>query len=110
MIYLEQIDMNWPVLAKECEEICKKIGLYNINGYHVDKKDIEEHILYHNYKEFKEDMEKYDKLEEIKNEDIREVQSYMKMRSVEKVRMAFRIRSKMVTKIRLNFKKHVQKL
>ena len=49
-------------------------------------------------------MDRYDKLEDIKNEDMREIQPYMNMKSLEKVRMAFRIRSKMVKNIKLNYK------
>ena len=105
MIYMEQIEMGWPGLAKEVEQICKAIGLANINEKEIDKKDIEKHIFYHNYKELKEDMDRYDKLEDIKNEDMREIQPYMNMKSLEKVRMAFRIRSKMVKNIKLNYKK-----
>ena len=52
----------------------------------------------------KEDMESYTKLADIKHEDFREIQKYMEFKSVAKVRMAFRIRSKMVKTIKLNFK------
>ena len=52
-----------------------------------------------------EEMDKkYKKLDDVKHEDFREVQSYMKNKSVSIGRMAFKIRSKMVTDIPANFK------
>ena len=49
-------------------------------------------------------MARYTKLEDIQHEDFREVQKYMQFKSVAKFRLAFRIRSKMVKNIKLNFK------
>ena len=49
-------------------------------------------------------MEKYDKLKEIKNEDLRTEQDYMKEKAMDNARMAFRIRAKMVKTIKMNFK------
>ena len=69
-----------------------------------DKKAIEENIFYYNYKVMKEDMKRYTKLEDIQHEDFRDIQNYMKFKSVAKARLAFRIRSKMVKSIKLNFK------
>ena len=42
---------------------------------------------------------------DIENNNIREIQPYKLMKSLEKVRMAFRIRSRIVKNIKLNFKK-----
>ena len=62
-------------------------------------------IFYHNYAEMKEAMEKYRKLEEVKNGDFTKLPEYfVKEKSIERVRMAYRIRSKMVTDIKMNFK------
>ena len=50
-------------------------------------------------------MEKSKKLEEIKHEDFRYLPDYIvKEKSIEKVRLAYRIRSKMVNDIKSNFK------
>ena len=43
----------------------------------VSKNEIEDGIFYSNYKEMKEEMTKYEKLEEIKYEDFRKEQDYM---------------------------------
>ena len=49
-------------------------------------------------------MESYGKLEDIKNHDFRKIQSYMEIKSIDKIRMAFRIRSKMLKEIKKNMK------
>ena len=103
-VYEEQIEMGWPGLVKECKKICEDVGLKHDHGRVSDKHDIEECIFYHNYKEMKQELASYKKLEEIKDEDFREAQNYLEIKAVSKVRMAFRIRSKMLKKKKLNFK------
>ena len=63
--------MGWPGLAKEATEICKQIGVADVNEENTTKNEIEDGIFYSNYKEMKEEMTKYEKLEEIKYEDFR---------------------------------------
>jgi hypothetical protein len=103
-IYEEQIDMGWPGLASECEKICEELGLKNTHGVVKDKDEIEDSIFYHNYKKMKEEMKRYSKLEEVRNEDFRDIQRYFEMKSLAKVRVAFRIRSKMIQSIKMNYK------
>ena len=52
----------------------------------------------------KEEMKRYSKLEDIRHEDFRDIQKYFEMKSVAKVRVAFRTRSKMIQTIKMNFK------
>ena len=53
----------------------------------------------------KEDMLKYKKLEEIRHNDFRCLPDYIvKEKSLDKVRLAYRIRTKMVTEIKQNVK------
>ena len=103
-IYEEQRHMGWPGLAKEATEICKQIGLADVNEENTTKNEIEDGIFYSNYKEMKEEMTKYEKLEEIKYEDFRKEQEYMHEKSVEKARLAYRIRTKLVNGVKMNFK------
>ena len=105
LIYIEQIAMGWPGLSAEVEVICAEIGIPNINVKNVDVKTINEAIFFSNYREMKEEMEDKSKLEGVRNEDFREVQEYMKDKAIENVRMAFRVRTKMVQKVKGNFKK-----
>ena len=103
-IYEEQKAMGWNGLAKEVTEICKKLGVQDVNETEMVKEELEESISMADYKEMKEDMERYEKLKDIKNGDFREVQDYMSEKSLDKGRMAFRIRTKMVKNVKMNFK------
>ena len=103
-IYEEQRHMGWPGLAKEATEICKQIGVADVNKENTTKNEIEDGISYSNYKEMKEEMTKYEKLEKIKYEDFRKEQDYMHEKSVEKARLAYRIRTKLVNGVKMNFK------
>ena len=71
----------------------------------MDKDEINEAVFYSNYKEMKQDLNKYKKLEDIRNEDFRSLPDYIvKEKSLDNVRMAYRIRSKMVKDIKVNYK------
>ena len=103
-IHDEQVAMGWPGLAKEVKEICKVVGVEDINVKEVDKEELNEAILYANMKEMKLELERYGKLEDVKREDFRKEQDYMKEKAVDKARMAFRLRTKMVPKVKMNYK------
>ena len=52
----------------------------------------------------KQDLQGYKKLEDIKDSDFTKLPEYMEEKSLEKARMSFRIKSKMVQSIKMNFK------
>ena len=91
--------MGWPGLAAEVEVIGKAVGVKE-----GEKEEIEEAIFYSNQREMKEEMKKYEKLKEVKDEDFRKEQKYMSWKGMDKGRMAFRIRSKMVKNVKKNFR------
>ena len=103
-IYEEQLSKSWPGLSKEVEQICKDIGIENINKKVIQKEAMEEAIFYHNYHEMKQELETYKKLEEIKHKDYTKLPDYMEDKSLEKSRLAFRIKCKMVQGIKMNYK------
>ena len=47
------------------------LGIDDINEKLVEKEVIKEAVFYHNYREMKEDINKYKKLEEIRHTDFR---------------------------------------
>ena len=101
-IYEQQLAMGWPGLAREVESICKNVGLDNLNTRMLCKEEIKEAIFYSNYKEMKEEMKRYKKMEDVQHEDFTKLPDYiMKEKSIDRVR----IRSKMVNDIKMNFKK-----
>ena len=66
-------------------------------------------MLNHHYSETKEENMKMKKLDPIKHEDFREAKQYLKDKSIENGRMAFRIRTQMSDKIPGNFKNKYKK-
>ena len=103
-IFEEQVAMGWPGLAREVTEVCKAVGLEDVSRKSVTKEEVDEAMFYQNQKEMKDEMEKYEKLKEIKNEDFRMEQKYMMEKGIERGRMAFRIRTRMVKKVKMNYK------
>ena len=83
--------MGWDGLTREVKEACSKIGLEDITEKYISREKIKEAILYHNMNEVKEEMqsEKYKKLDKIKYGDCREIQPYMKEKSLEDSRIEF---------------------
>ena len=91
-------------MQQEVAEICKEIGLPDINDVDIPVKDVKEAITEHHYKHIKEELERSKKLKDIKEEDFRQVQGYFHDKSVSNGRMAFKIRSQMLPDIPANFK------
>ena len=103
-IFDEQVVMGWPGLAKEVEVICKEVGLENVYEKEVGREELEEAIFYANQKMMKEEMLKYEKLKSVKDGDFRKEQEYMEEKGVERARTAFRIRTRMLKKVKMNYK------
>ena len=94
--------MGWPGLWAEVKDICKEVGIEDVNEVFVSSVEIKKAIFDHHLKFMKENMSK--KLSDIQFDDFSVEQPYMNEKSVEVGRMAFKIRSKMVEDIPANFK------
>ena len=103
-VYREQLKMGWGGLSAEVEQICREIGVENVNEKVVSKEELKTAVEWHNIKETRDDMEKCKKLAGIRNQDLRKPQEYMREKSVENARQAFRVRSKMIRSVKMNFK------
>jgi hypothetical protein len=100
---------GWPGLGSEVAKICKEIGLPDLNENNLSKSTIKKAIADHHYKDVMEELKKSNKLEHVKHEEFHEVQEYFHEKSVEKGRMAFKIRSHMVSDIPGSFKEKFRK-
>ena len=111
-VYDQQLAMGWPGLSSEVRNICKQVGLEDLNVKMQDKEVLKEAVFYHNYMEMKDDMQKYKKLERIRHEDFRNIPEYIiREKSIEKVRLAYRIRTNMINDIKTNYKNsHISSL
>ena len=88
-ILTEQIAMGWEGLTKEVEEICQLAGLPDVCIHPLGRKEIEEAVVLHHLKEIKEEMKPLSKMDKIRNQDTRQMQSYMKQKSLENSRLEF---------------------
>jgi hypothetical protein len=87
----EQLDMGWSGLTKEVIEICKEVGLPNACMEFVGREEVVEAMLYHNLQMLKEEY-RMKKLEHLRREDLRYMQRYMTMASLDNARVEFRYR------------------
>jgi hypothetical protein len=108
-VYEEGRAKGWPGLWEEVSRICTELKIPDINVTYVSKADIRKAVMDHHYKDLKAELSKSTKLEAIQEEDFTSVQGYFSDKSVEKSRMAFRIRTHMVKDIPGNFKEKYKK-
>ena len=103
-VFEESHARGWPGLEDEVSQICREIGIPDVNDICVNKEEIKTAIWNHHYADMKKELNNSKKLMDIKHEDFSEVQEYFKQKSVSNTRLAFRVRSKMVDEILANFK------
>ena len=63
----EAYEKGWPGLQQEVEDICKDIGIPNINKFNIPRSQIKEAIFFSHYKDMKEEIGCSSKLDDIKN-------------------------------------------
>ena len=100
----EQRKNNWPGLTKEVTEICSELDILDVNTHDVPDGQIKKAVFGHHYNQIKEEIAKSKKMEKYKDDDFQDVQPYMKGKSVDNIRMCFRVRCEMVNDIKGNFK------
>ena len=83
---------------------CSALGIPDANEVMITKQEVKRAIFEHHYNDMVENVKEKKKLGAIKEDDFREVQPYFKDRSVDNVRMAFKIRTEMVQEIPGNYK------
>ena len=106
----EQQANQWPGLSAEVKEICMELGIPDANNNYMSDTDIKKAVLEHHDRQVVVEVSNSKKMMEHKHDNFKEVQGYMKQKSVENSRMAFRIRCEMVKEVKGNFKdKHRRK-
>ena len=73
-IYEESLSNGWPGLGEEVADICKEIGIADVNKEVVTKENISDAIYNHHYCDLKKELENSKKLKHIKHEDFSKVQ------------------------------------
>ena len=107
-VFDEQIRHNWPGLAKEAKDICQKWKMDNVTREEeeVKSKKMWKRIIQMKAKEeegreLREKMKKYQKLQDVIEEDYGK-KSYLDEMSSKDAKLWFRVRSKMI-KCKMNF-------
>ena len=108
-VYEESRARGWPGLGEEVTQICREINIPDVNNVWVTKEEIKNAIKNHHYQDMKKELDDSKKLMDIKDEDFSEVQDYFREKSVWKTRMAFKVRTKMLTEIPANVKNKFKK-
>jgi hypothetical protein len=107
--YLEAESRGWPGLGQEVRQICLKIGIPDLNKYVIRKQEIQKAIQKSHYDDMMGMFEGSSKLQDIKNDDFRQIQEYFNDKNLETARTKFKIRTKMLENIPGNFKNKYKK-
>ena len=83
----EQLEMNWPGLAREVSDICKSIGAKDV----CREDEIKEAVFYHHYAVMKNKMEDKVKRANMKCLDLRKPHPYLSSMCLSQARMAARL-------------------
>ena len=103
-IYEVAEENGWPGLGRDVRQICEQIQIPDLNKYNQRKQEIKKAIAHANYESMMQQFEGSRKLEDIKFDDFTNMQEYFNDRNLERARMKFKIRTKMVETIPCNFK------
>ena len=91
-----QLDLGLPGLVMEVKEICSKIGIADICENSVTKEEVKDALEIHHLKIMKEEMGDKEKYKDIKNEDIRKPQEFLKEMNLEQCAIATRVKCYMI--------------
>ena len=96
-VFVDQVALGLPGLAKEVKEICLTVGLPDICQTDITKEKIKENIYWHHMQTLKEDLQKLEiKGAKLVKADLRSPQPYFLTSSLPTARMAFRVQNRML--------------
>ena len=87
----EQLAMGWEGLAEEVVGICERVGLPNACTEFVGREKVKEAMMYSHLSELKEEYG-MKKLKHLQHTELRYMQDYMKLASLEDSRVEYRYR------------------
>ena len=103
-IYRQAEENGWPGLGQEVREICQEIQIQDINKFNIDKKQLKTAIFEAHYQDMLSQFEHSKKLKDNKDDSFRGLPEYFHDRNLSNARMKFKIRTKMVENVPVNFK------
>ena len=106
-VWREQLQQDWPGLAREASIICEELGIKNVNESQTGRQELKTLVNNacrgRNERELKEQMQGMSKMEDLMSQDCN-AKPYLESKSLNEVRETFRLRTKMIEGIRGNFK------
>ena len=106
-VWREQMQQNWPGLAREVSKICDELGIENVNHSQSGRQELKTLVnnacRTRNQSELKEKMDGMSKMEGLINQDCN-AKPYLESKSLNDVRDTFRLRTRMIDGIRGNFR------
>ena len=87
LLLVEELSMGWGGITKEVQNICKEMGLKDATQQYLYRDEIKEAISLHNPTIIKKEMEGKSKCDMIWNLDFRQMQVFMKDKSLENSRI-----------------------
>ena len=95
-VYQEAELRKWPGLGREVREICKEIGIPDINTHIMKKKDIQTALKKSHHAHMMSLFEGSKKLEDIRHDNCQNFQPSFDDKNLESARLKFKIRTKML--------------
>ena len=95
-VFNDQLEYELPGLVQEVKKICREICIPDVTENEVTKEEIHDAIEIHHLKYLKEEMGDKEKYKEMKKEDLRKPQTFMKEMNLEQCAIAMRIKCYMI--------------
>ena len=95
-VFNDQLEYELPGLVKEVKKICSELGIPDVTEHEVTKEEINDAIEIHHLKNLKEEMGDKEKYKEMKNQDLRKPQPFMKEMNLEQCAIAMRVKCFMI--------------
>ena len=95
-VYNDQLEYELPGLVKEVKKICRELSIPDVTEHEVTKEEINDAIEIHHLKNLKEEMGDKEKYKEIKNQDLRKPQTFMKDMNLEQCAIAMQVKCFMI--------------
>ena len=98
-VWREQMQQNWPGLAREVSKICDELGIENVNHSQSGRQELKTLVnnacRTRNQSELKEKMDGMSKMEGLINQDCN-AKPYLESKSLNDVRDTFRLRTRVI--------------
>ena len=83
----EEMLQGWKGLTTEARDLCELVGLPDVTGKYIGRKEVKEAVMLHNLKVVKQELAGLGKTKELSKIDLRKIQEFMLEKSLADSRM-----------------------